>query len=543
MSFSSTKSKNPVPRVPRRLLPVALALISLLLFFSPPFASTKTHAQDSDNSDVNWVERPKLHEVQYRIHASKQTALDKSEDVRDEILSIMGDAESALNSARNSTSKRHQEEVRQRLKEIGPDVKDAKREVEAIRKSSLNDLSGIDVRPSEEFNSRSGKYFMGKNAPVKRLTPIEKTFEPRKDHSRVPPQKRQRGSFNPFRWVLGGKKDKGGAPAKVQQVTQPKEDPNPKFSPRTGAKPVPATAPNRPKQSESRLGRPGRIGFGKANDAPVPSTPKPTTSPRPVVPAKPSTNVEVFPVSTPVTSPRPAAPLQPVPKVVDTPEPYRPSNFTTPAMPKEVPAVLEPVRIPEETKPRPDVIDAETGVPVIVEPPRPASAIRDFNLLDDDAPEAAKPATPLPSALAPHVEVEEIVAPLLTSPVQPKETVQPQVSKPAETVPVRPPEASPSPVTASRIPAVPPKVTTPVAPPSSSSPPVSVELPMEYIEQLDAYSRKMKERQQELLKNLYNINKLIEENEEILNEAKTMLEDTGESTPNGKSSHSTPPRN
>ena len=500
MSFFLARTKSPVTRVACRMLPFRQGILLLALVVASSLSSQQGRPNYKGEKNVHWIERPRLHEVQSAIHASKQTALGKSGEVRDEILGIMGDVESALNRARVSSSKRQHEEIKEKLQSIGPTVKEAKRGVQDIRESSLKSLQGVDIRPVNEFNSRTSRYFMGKNSPAKRLTPVEKTFDPRKSPAEIHPRRKSGSRLNPFRWVFGRSSDS----VKGKPAPKPKE-------PESQQPKVTSQPPKQEKKLTKRFQRPQpRFVRPGQSRAPAPKE-------KPPAPEKPSRLVTPAPIDpepqvvTP--APKPVLPIRKVPGR-PSPQPYQPKTPTPPkeykpqysAPPPPPPRQIRPIL--EEPQPEPGAVtvDPATGVPKIVEPPRPAPSVRDFNLLDEEEGETKPIAAPIPAVITPAEQVKEILDPVKAQ----------QPPPPPETTPAPEPTPSPAPSPISPIP--PETVGTPVAPfPSAPGASSQVELPKEYLDQLDEYSRKMQERQQELLKNLYNINKLISENEEILN--------------------------
>ena len=162
----------------------------------------QNHAGEPDKA--NWVPRPKIYQIQSSIEASKKDALRARGEVREEYLGILNDVEEAIKSARNAANRHHQQDVLDRLEKLRPALQQDSKSVESNRQSALNELRKGGYRQGDQIPSKPSR-FMRTRTAVKRITPPEKSFDPRKSSAEVMPRThkadfRKNISLNPIRW-------------------------------------------------------------------------------------------------------------------------------------------------------------------------------------------------------------------------------------------------------------------------------------------------------------------------------------------------------
>jgi len=336
--------------LPRSITPclslkyIMYAVLPLSLLISNVAKGQYSELEKSMKTGIHWIERPKIYEVHNSIRASKISALGSRDHVKNEYLSILNDVEQALNDARTSANKYQHEEVRRRIQELKPELKNTRKDVDQLRKSSLQSLDNLNVRPSNEFSTRGSK-FIPNTSSVKRITPFKRPFvETRKTPATVMPSgrivKKSTLSLNPIRWVLGKGRQPTIQKTESSRAAKTSSSMNPTVT-------KVSTSPLRPHRPNPRSFKREPLSLPSFNlspkPAPKPNPPSTAVPPSPPVPqVSPIAPEPALPAITPV-SVSPVAPLPQPSPVLDIP-----ALPQTPTFPQSTP--LPPAPAPTESQ-------------------------------------------------------------------------------------------------------------------------------------------------------------------------------------------------
>ena len=157
--------------MPPAWLRLCFPVLAVALFFG---LFTVFHGQDS-------FARPRYSDVQESIYSAKKNALRvRTDDNRQEFLSILGDVESALNAARQSVGQSRKQQVLEKLQRIQPEARKALVDAGTRQTNSVRKIKSVTIRKAE-------------------ATAIEKSIV-----RKLEPGEKPRRSFatkiNPLRW-------------------------------------------------------------------------------------------------------------------------------------------------------------------------------------------------------------------------------------------------------------------------------------------------------------------------------------------------------
>ena len=126
--------------MPPAWLRLCFPVLSVVLFFG---LITVFHGQDS-------FARPRYSDVQESIYSAKKNALRvRTDDNRQEFLSILGDVESALNAARQSVGQSRKQQVLEKLQRIQPEARKALVDAGTRQTNSVRKIKSVTIRKAE----------------------------------------------------------------------------------------------------------------------------------------------------------------------------------------------------------------------------------------------------------------------------------------------------------------------------------------------------------------------------------------------------------
>ena len=311
-----------------------------------------------------WVPRPKIFQVQSAIEASKKDALRARGTVREEYLGILSDVEEAINTARNAANRRHQQEVINRLKELGPALQEDSRTVQTHRQSALNDLRKSDYRQGDQMPSKPSRFMRKQSGAVKRITPPEMSFDPRRSPVEVMARTdnaefRKNITLNPIRWFWKRSKK----PELISGAPPPKKDYDSKI------RGVYSNAPSARAESIQPVTTTTAPASPSVPPEPVTEVP-PVSNPLPISQPPPIESVPPKPVPAPVIT----SPLDPIDILtIDPPVPPTPLEDPVPTLPPLDPVkdILEPPPPIEKPPVTPDPAPIYKPIPEVEIPDLP----------------------------------------------------------------------------------------------------------------------------------------------------------------------------